>query len=141
LKKLIVFILFLSAVLSSSCAHRGIANFDHTVQNRNDGGYTLSIQGTIRALAPITPEGFFPKRDVSYHIELVGEGENLRYRNHPGFYYPFPEKVHSNKQHWDFGYVWVDENKEYIYINLYWLDSPDGLTESDINGKYKVLKD
>ena len=37
---------------------------------------------------------------------------------------------------WDFGYVWVDKERKYLYINLYSISSPDNITPYYINGKY-----
>ncbi len=87
---------------------------------------------------PITAEGFFPKKPINYEIRLKGKGKEWSYRNQPGYFYSFPEDIDAKPQSWDMGYVWVDRNRETIYLNFYWVKSPDALTESEINGAYKV---
>lgn len=108
---------------------------EYSVSLRSDGGYTLLITCSKRHWNPITAEGFFPKEKEIYKIELIGEGEDWSYRNQNGYYYSL-QKIISNKNHWDLGYVWVDLNRKFLYINLFWISSPNKLIESDINGKY-----
>lgn len=111
---------------------------NHKTEARDDGGYNLLLDGTIQSLMPITAEGFFPKRPISYKIVLKGKGKEWSYRNQPGYFYSFPEDIDAKPQSWDMGYAWVDKNRETIYLNFYWVKSPDSLTESEINGAYKV---
>ena len=123
----------------SVCHGEGITRkVSHKAEPRDDGGYTLTLSGTIQSLVPITAEGFFPKRPIAYEIALKGKGKEWKYRNQPGYFYSFPEDIEAKPQSWDLGYVWVDKNREIIYLNFYWVKSPDGLTESEINGAYKV---
>jgi hypothetical protein len=123
----------------SSCANLGSYNIvESDVVQKTDGGYTLRLGGHTQHIQPISAEGFFPKQSIYYTIDLLGPGEDLTYRNQPGFYYSFPEDISSNKKHWDFGYAWVDLNREFIYLNFYWIDSPNSVKESRVNGKYKI---
>lgn len=123
----------------SVCHGEGITRkINHKTEPRDDGGYTVTLSGTIQSLMPITAEGFFPKRPINYKIALKGTGKEWSYRNQPGFFYSFPEDIEAKPQSWDMGYAWVDKNRETIYLNFYWVKSPDSLTESEINGSYKV---
>jgi hypothetical protein len=46
----------------SVCHGSGITRkINHTVEPRDDGGYTLTFSGIIQSLMPITPEAFFPE--------------------------------------------------------------------------------
>jgi hypothetical protein len=105
---------------------------------RVDGGYTLTLTGTERHLLPITAEGMFPKSQTNHKIVLKGKGKDWSYRNQPGYFYSFPEDIEASAISWDVGYVWVDKNRETIYLNFYWIKSPDALTASKINGAYKI---
>jgi len=137
--KLIQRLIAFSLLLLTSCVNFGTSkNIDHKVKERSDGGYTVTLSGTIRHLTPITPEGAFPKQQIYYQIELKGKGKDWSYRNQPGFYYSYPDDIECKTPHWDIGYAWVDQNRQTIYLNLYWLKSPDSLWESDINGTYKI---
>jgi len=113
---------------------------NHQVKKRDDGGFTIVINGTIQHFIPITAEGFFPKEPVNYRVELIGKGKDWSYRNQPGFYYSYPDSIKGELSSWDIGYAWVDEKKENIYLNFYWIASPDSLAKSKINGKYKITK-
>jgi hypothetical protein len=88
-------------------------------------------------MRPITAEGFFPKVERSYTIELISQGKDWSFRNQNGFYYPL-DQIKSSDKAWDIGYAWIDAERKYIYINFYWVNSPDGLRPSDVNGKYKI---
>ncbi|MBT0652714.1 hypothetical protein [Geomobilimonas luticola] len=123
----------------SVCHGEGITRkINHKTEARYDGGYNLTLGGTIQSLMPITAEGFFPKSPINYKIILKGKGKEWSYRNQPGYFYSFPEDIDAKPQSWDVGYAWVDKNRETIYLNFYWVKSPDSLTESEINGAYKV---
>jgi hypothetical protein len=90
---------------------------NHRVEKRNDGGYTLKITGNITQMNPANAEGSLPRQEVHYVIDLKGEGKDWSYRNQPGFYYSFPDTIECRPYFSrDFGYAWVDTNKEYIYI-------------------------
>ena len=137
----IIFISLILFFLICSNCYAGFGDFqqlNHEIKNRNDGGFTIVINGTIQHFKPITSEGFFPKEKVNYQIELVGRGKDWSYRNQLGYYYAYPGSIECKKPHWDIGYAWIDEKKEYIYLNFYWIKSPDSLEESKINGKYKI---
>lgn len=126
-------------LLVSVCHGSGITRkINHKAEPRDDGGYTLTLGGTIQSLMPITPEGFFPERPINYKIILKGKGKEWSYRNQSGYFYSFPEDIEAKPQSWDMGYAWVDKKRETIYLNFYWVKSPDSLTESEINGTYKV---
>jgi len=123
----------------SVCHGEGFTRkINHNAEARDDGGYNLTLDGTIQSLMPITAEGFFPKRPFNYTIALKGKGKEWSYRNQPGYFYSFPEDIDANPHSWDMGYAWVDKNRETIYLNFYWVKSPDSLAESEINGAYKV---
>jgi hypothetical protein len=87
---------------------------------------------------PITAEGFFPKKQIYNKIVLKGKGEDWSYRNQPGYFYSFPEDIEALLGSWDIGYAWVDKSRETIYLNFYWVKSPDSIAESDVNGVYKI---
>ena len=108
-----------------------------TVKNRSDGGYTLTITYLKRHWKPITAEGFFPVERKYYVIGIVGSGEDLSYREKNGFYYPL-DKIVSEDVAWDLGYAWIDAERKYIYLNLYWISPPDGLTPSGASGRYRL---
>lgn len=131
------FILFLTIILMDS--ESMASDKKYSVTSRSDGGYKLEIYVKKRHWKPITAEGFFPKEEKSYVIEIVGKGTNWDYRAHNGYFYSL-DKIKSVKKHWDIGYAWVDKERKNIYINFFWVDSPDGLKPSDINGKYTIKK-
>lgn len=110
---------------------------EYTIMEREDGGYTLNLFISKRHWKPITAEGFFPKEEKSYTIDIVGPGKDWSFRAQNGFYYSL-EQIVSTKRHWDIGYAWVDPDKRYLYLNLYWVSSPDGLSPSDVSGKYRL---
>jgi hypothetical protein len=141
MKSIQLIIIPLLAILISSCADKGNYNQTETkISSRTDGGYSLKIDGYTQHMQPVTAEGFFPKQSMHYEIELLGPGKDLTYRNQPGYYYSFPNDIKSDKEHWDFGYAWVDLKREYIYLNFYWIDSPNSVNKSRVNGRYKIEK-
>lgn len=111
---------------------------DSQVTPRADGGYTLVLKGETQIVQPITAEGFFPRQQIYSQIQLIGQGENWSYRNQPGFYYEYQKDIECKNANWDIGYAWVDQNRENIYLNFYWIDSPNSLKKSRINGKIKI---
>ena len=134
-------LIFLFPSIISSCVNLGAyQNVDYQVIQKDDGGYTVNIKGYTQIVAPITAEGSFPKQQLNYQIELVGDGKEWTYRNQPGFYFSFPKDIHCKREPGEIGYAWVDINKEYIYLNFYWIQAPDSLIESRLNGKYKIKK-
>ncbi|MDH4318573.1 MAG: hypothetical protein OEV64_09310 [Desulfobulbaceae bacterium] len=131
--------LILVSLMTVSCVNLGsYSQIESEVTKRDDGGYTLLLKGHTRHMIPITAEGFFPKQGIYRQIELIGEGTSWKHKNQPGFYYPYPEKVKCQHPNWDIGYAWVDEGKKNIYINFYWIDHPNSLKESTINGAYRI---
>lgn len=112
-------------------------NKKYTISKRADGGYTISITYSKRIWKPITAEGFFPKETGDYEINIIGSGEDWSYQGEPGFFYSL-EKIKSKKTHWETGFAWVDQKREYLYLNLYWVSVPDKLMPLPINGKYKI---
>ena len=123
----------------SVCNGEGITRkINHKTKVRDDGGFSLTLDGTIQSLMPITAEGFFPKRQINYKILLRGKGKEWSYRNQSGYFYSFPEDIEAKPQSWDIGYVWVDKNRETIFLNFYWIKSPDSLSDSEVNGSYRI---
>lgn len=135
-----LFHILILLISSSSCASLGsYQQMDHQVLTREDGGFSIIIKGHTQHIQPITAEGFFPKVPINYQIDLIGKGKDWSYKNQPGFYYSYPKTVKFNKiVSWDYGYVWVDQKREYIYLNFYWVVGPDDLEGSKISGKYKI---
>jgi hypothetical protein len=138
MKQILLVITFLF-LLTPSCVNLGsYSQFESKVQARDDGGYSISLIGHTQHVQPVSAEGFFPKQTVGLQIELIGTGKEWSYRNQPGYFYTYPSSIRSDPELWDMGYAWIDINKEYIYLNFYWVNSPDSLRESRVNGKYKI---
>ena len=137
----IILIIAIFICLNSCVSFGTVQHLNHKIEKRDDGGYTLIIDGDIQHMRPITAEGFFPKQKLRFVIELKGNGKDWSYRNQPGFYYSYPDTLECKHVNGDFGYAWVDKNKENIYINFYWIKSPDSVRDSEINGKYKIQQD
>jgi len=130
------FFIFSAVALFFLMNSKGIAeDMEYTVLVRPDGGYTLTITKSKRHWKPITAEGIFPKETKNYTIDIIGKGEDWSNRNQNGYYYTF-EAIKCNRKAWDFGYAWVDNERKHLYLNLYWVSSPDDYTPSDVNGKY-----
>lgn len=139
MKKITTCLLVLIAICTPCYAGVPISkDIKHQIQKRLDGGYTITLTGSIRHLSPITAEGAFPKQEVNYQIELKGNGKDWTSRNQPGFYYSYPENIECKTPRWDIGYAWVDKDLKTIYLNFYWIKSPDSLDEAVINGAYKI---
>lgn len=100
-------------------------------------GYSINHKITKRIWKIVTAEGFFPKKTINFHVTITGTGKDWSYRGQEGFYYSFSE-IHGAKKYGDIGYMWVDAKREWIYVNFYWVLSPDELQASDVNGKYKI---
>jgi hypothetical protein len=109
---------------------------EYTVRTRSDGGYSIEVTVTKRHW--ITPDGFFPKNKYSYKIEIMGGGKDWSYRGQPGYFYSQKEVLCKGGGPWDFGYVWVDAKREYIYLNLFYVSAPDSTIPSDVNGKCRI---
>jgi hypothetical protein len=138
--KHIFFCLAFSMITLSPCfAETGaIRSIRHQIETREDGGYIITISGHKRYLLPITAEGPFPKMQINCRIELKGKGKDWSYRNQPGYYYSYPDDIECKSPRWDIGYAWVDKDRKKIYLNFFWIHSPDSLTDSDVNGAYRI---
>jgi hypothetical protein len=115
------------------------ADKKYTVTARSDGGYSLEIELQKRHWKPITAEGIFPVEKKNYSIEIIGTGEDWSYRNQKGYYYGC-DMIKSSGKICDFGYAWVSADRKYLYLNLYWVTSPDRMTPSDVNGRYDLIQ-
>lgn len=136
----LVFLVIISSTFfltaSSNASARSI---EYAVSSRPDGGFSVEIVYSKRHWKPITAEGMFPLDKKGYKIEVIGKGEDWTNRNQKGYYYRSDE-ITSDIKAWDLGYGWIDENRRYLYLNFFWVSSPDGLIPSDINGKYDLRK-
>ncbi|NPU83486.1 MAG: hypothetical protein HPY65_03275 [Syntrophaceae bacterium] len=113
------------------------ADLQYTVTDRPDGGYTIKIECKKRIWRPITAEGFFPVHRSSYVIEFKGKGVDWTFRNAEGYYYSFQEIV-SKDRSWDLGYAWVDLDRKYLYLSLFWAIHPDDVKPHYVNGRYRL---
>ena len=109
---------------------------EYNVKHRSDGGYAIDIKCTVQHWQPITAEGLFPKKVINMTVELIGKGTDWSYRNQKGYYY---EKKDIQGILGEIAYAWIDHKREYIYLNFFWVSSPDKLSPSVINGKYRIL--
>jgi hypothetical protein len=110
----------------------------YKIEARPDGGYSLKMDVTKTTI--FSADGFSRKVRNHFEIVLLGKGEDWSYRNQKGFYYRQNDVV-SSSQCWDFGYAWVDADRTYLYLNLYWVSSPESMIPSDLNGKYRLNRD
>lgn len=110
---------------------------EYSIAERLDGGYSLKIVLYKRYWKLITAEGVFPRVRRICTIELTGIGRDWSYRSQNGFYYSSDE-IKSINREWDFGYAWISKNKKYLYLNLFWVKSPDRVSPADVNGKYQL---
>lgn len=110
---------------------------EYSVSERGDGGYTVLINYSKRVWKPITAEGFFPKEEGRYEIILLERGEDWSNQGESGFFYPL-NKIESKTKHWEVGFAWVDQKREMLYLNLFWVSPPDKLMPMAINGKYRI---
>ena len=129
---IIYFLLFSNSICFACNARK-----DYTIENRKDGGYDISLVCVEQSYLPITAEGFFPRRTLRYSMSLIGKGKDLSYRAHDGYYYSIDE-IKSSHEAWDIGYAWVDKERKNIYLNLYWISTPDSLKPSEVHGKYII---
>ena len=111
----------------------------YTVENRLDGGYTITLTINKRHWKPFTAEGFFPRQRIHFVIEIIGEGKNWSKNKQEGYFYP-TEYVISKGKAWDFGYAWIDLEKKTLYLNFFWASAPNDIIPSDVNGKYKLCE-
>jgi hypothetical protein len=136
------YILTLALALSSVfviCGYSFAKDVEYSVTERPDGGYTLNINYSKRHWIPITGEGFFPLEKGNYTIDIIGKGKDYTSRQEKGYYYT-PEDVKSVGKLWDFGYAWIDTERTYLYLNMYWVSLPDGIVPSKLNGKYRLKR-
>ena len=136
------YILTLALALSSVLVMNGYSfakDVEYSVTERPDGGYTLNITYSKRHWIPITAEGFFPLEKDNFTIDIIGKGKDYTPRNQKGYYYT-QEDVKSIGKLWDFGYAWIDADRKYLYLNLYWVSLPDRIVPSKVNGKYILKK-
>lgn len=129
---LIVLILILCIVILGPGR---ITSIKYSIAERPDGGYLINAAVKKRYL--FTADGIFPSDRRSFIVELIGGGKDFSYRNQKGFFYSFDE-IKSIQKEWDFGYAWISEDRKYLYINLFWVKSPDGVTPADVNGRYQL---
>jgi hypothetical protein len=132
---LLVFILTYFFLVESCSFAKDIK---YSVTERPDGGYTLYISYSKRHWIPITAEGMFPLDKGNYTIDVIGKGkEYTSGRGLKGYLYT-QEDIKSLSTLWNFGYAWIDADRMYLYLNLYWMILPDESAPSKINGKYKL---
>ena len=112
-----------------------IVSREYSIANRTDGGYLINVVIYKRHL--ITADGIFLKERRTYTIELTGQGTDWEYRNQKGYYYSLDE-IKSIQKEWDFGYTWISDDRKYVYLNLFWVNAPDNVTPSDVNGRYEI---
>lgn len=110
-------------------------DMNYKVTAKSDGGFSLEID--ISKTTLFSADGFFQKVNNHYVVNVIGKGKDWSYRNQKGFYYGQNE-ILSNTPGWDFGYAWVDVDRTYLYLNLFWVASPDGIVPSEVNGKYSL---
>lgn len=133
------FILISIVLLSFTMVKFGFAkNIDYKVTASPDGGYSIALD--ISKTNVFSAEGFFQKIKNHYVLNLIGKGKDWSYRNQKGYYYGLND-ISSNALGWDFGYAWVNADRTHLYLNLYWVSSPDGMIPSDLNGKYNLTKE
>lgn len=114
-------------------------DIEYSIINRPDGGYSLNVKFLKRHWTPITAEGIFPIEKKNYQVDIIGKGKDWTFRNQKGYYYS-SDDIKSNPKAWDFGYAWVDADRKNLYLNLFWVSSPDKLIPSDISGKYLLTR-
>lgn len=135
----VIFVLAVIVVLLLSAHGAGttVKRESFSITARPDGGYSLSIVLNKRYWKLITAEGIFPSVRQTYTIELTGKGKDWSYRNQSGYYYSSDE-IRSIQNQWDLGYAWLSVDRKYLYLNLFWVESPDNLASADVNGRYDM---
>lgn len=99
-------------------------------------GYNLAI--VHDRWYAVTPDGSFFKKRNTDRVQLIGEGSDLSYRAQEGMLYSYDQIKVNNFPHADIGYAWINKENSNLYLNLYWVNSPDGIKPSDVNGKYSL---
>ena len=131
----IIFLIFLFYLLIGIDAMASEKEYD--IESKSDGGYTIDLRIIKRHWKPITAEGFFPKQELYFKIDIAGKGKDWSAKDQPGYYYS-SDLVSCKGKAWDFGYAWVDRERKYLYLTFYWASSPDKMIASDVNGKYAL---
>ena len=106
---------------------------EYSVSDRPDGGYSLNV--VIYKVYLLTADGIFQSVRRTFTIELTGKGKDWGYRNQNGYYYSL-EEIKSIQKQWDFGYGWLSGDRKCLYLNLFWVNAPDSIIPSDVNGRY-----
>lgn len=132
---IVISIFILSLTMAKFCFAKDI---NYKITDRSDGGYSIALD--ISKTNVFSADGFFQKIKNHYVLNLIGKGKDWSYRNQKGYYYGLND-ISSNTLGWDFGYAWVDADRTHLYLNLYWVSSPDSMIPSDLNGKYSLTKD
>lgn len=122
----------LIVILAGGC---GRSKVIYTVEAEEGGGYVLNIRLRTRHFQLLSSEGMFPVETGTYRIRISGKGKDWSYKGRKGLYYS-PSLITSDQQAWDYCYAWVDLNREYLYLNAYWLDPPTRMIPSLVARKY-----
>lgn len=126
-----IFVL-IATLLLAGCSFNNITSYEAILQP--DGGYAVKIK--LDKTYTVSADGLFSKNIYHYEIRLIGKGKDWSYKKQNGYYYSQNEITGIKTGAWDFGYAWVDHDRSCIHLNLYWVSSPNGMTPSDINGRY-----
>ncbi len=112
-------------------------NSDYQLTSGPDGTYIVNVCFVKRHWEPFTAEGFCSVERESYSVEIAGKERLWGRRGQNGYYYSLDE-VKCVPESWDLGYAWIDSERKYLYLNFYWVSSPDNIIPSDVNGKYRL---
>lgn len=132
-----ILVAIVALIISLSIFGFGCSSRNYSVSMRSDGGYVLDVTVYKRHWKLITAEGVFPLEKTRFVINIAGKGHDWSFRNQAGFYYTIDE-ITTNIHDWDLGYAWVDTLQKNLYVNLFWVQAPDRLVPSDVNGKYSL---
>jgi hypothetical protein len=135
MSRLFLSTIYVLAIVSSiGC---GRAKMTYTLAAIEGGGYELNVHYERRQLRLVSPEGMFPLETGTYKITVFGEGKDWGFKGRRGYYYSDSE-VTSDQRAWDYCHAWVDEKRQFLYINAYWIDPPDRMIPSNVAGRYVV---
>lgn len=115
----------------------GCDEVKYTVASVEGGGYVLHVKVQRRRLHPMSAEGMFPVETGSYKIEIAGKGEDWSYIGREGVFYR-QEEVMCDRTAWEYCYAWVDQRRDFLYLNAYWIVPPNKLVRSSVAGKYAL---
>jgi len=135
MKKAAWFFLISFLLLHLSISEGHAKDIKYSVTSTGNGGYSLDI--AVSKTIFFSADGLFQNVRNHYSIDLIGKGKDWSYKNQKGFYYSLND-IESTQAYWDIGYAWVDIDRKYIYLNFYWVSSPDNLIPSDVNGRYRI---